>query len=64
LVEPVPGKPQNSWITFLWQAKENTINVAIIDGVGAAIGKLDPAEGAPYAPARNDRLVSNVQAAQ
>jgi enterochelin esterase-like enzyme len=44
LVEPVVGDAQYSWVTFLWQAKENTINVAIIDGVGAAVGGLDPAK--------------------
>ncbi len=34
LVEPAPGDGY-SWVTFLWQAKENTVNVAIIDGVGS-----------------------------
>jgi enterochelin esterase-like enzyme len=44
LVEPVAGEAQYSWVTFLWQAKENTINVAIIDGVAAGIGGSDPAK--------------------
>jgi len=44
LVEAVPNEPQYSWVTFLWQAKENTINVAIIDGIGSAVGGLDPAK--------------------
>ena len=44
LVEPVEGDAQYSWVTFLWQAKENTINVAIIDGVASGIGGADPAK--------------------
>ena len=44
LVEPVSGEPQYSWVTFLWQQKENTINVAIIDGVASGIGGVDPAK--------------------
>src|SRR5437773_1311053 len=33
LIEPVPGEPHYSWVTFVWQAKENTANVVVIDGV-------------------------------
>lgn len=44
LEEPVAGDPRYSWVTFLWRAKENTINVAIIDGVAAGIGGADPAK--------------------
>ena len=44
LIEPVSSNSPYSWVTFLWQAKENTVNVAIIDGVGAALGGLDPAK--------------------
>ena len=44
LVEPVPGEPRYSWVTFLWQAKKKTDNVAIIDGVAEAIGGYDPAK--------------------
>jgi hypothetical protein len=36
LIEPVPGEPQYSWVTFVWQAMGNTANVAIIDGVPEA----------------------------
>jgi enterochelin esterase-like enzyme len=44
LVEPVPDEAQYSWVTFLWQAKENTANVAIIDGVAGGIGEYDPSK--------------------
>jgi len=44
LIEPVPGDPHYSWVTFLWQAKENTVNVAIIDGVAGGIGGFDPSK--------------------
>jgi enterochelin esterase family protein len=44
LVEPLPGDTQYSWVTFLWQSKENTINVAIIDGVASGIGGADSAK--------------------
>jgi len=44
LVEPVQGEPQYSWVTFLWQAKENTVNVAVIDGVAGGIGGFDPSK--------------------
>lgn len=44
LIEPVPGEPQYSWVTFLWQAKGNTANVAIIDGVAGGIGEYDPSK--------------------
>ena len=29
LVEPVAGDADYSWVTFLWQAKENTLNVRL-----------------------------------
>jgi enterochelin esterase family protein len=44
LVEPVAGETHYSWVTFLWQKKENTVNVAIIDGVALGIGGADPAK--------------------
>lgn len=44
LVEPVSGEPEYSWVTFLWQAKGNTVNVAIIDGVAGGIGEYDPSK--------------------
>ena len=43
LIEPVSGEPQYSWVTFLWQAKENTANVVVIDGVATGIGGGDAA---------------------
>jgi enterochelin esterase family protein len=54
LVEPVANDPQFSWVTFLWQAKENTINVAIIDGVASGIGGSDPAKALMTHLARSD----------
>ena len=44
LIEPIPGEPQYSWVTFLWQAKENTTNVVVIDGVASAVGGGDAAK--------------------
>jgi len=43
LIEPIPGEPQYSWVTFLWQAKENTANVVVIDGVASGVGGGDAA---------------------
>lgn len=44
LVEPVAEDMNYSWVTFLWQQRENTINVAIIDGVASGIGGSDPSK--------------------
>lgn len=44
LVESVPGEPEYSWVTFLWQAKDKTGNVVIIDGVASGVGGLDPSK--------------------
>jgi enterochelin esterase family protein len=44
LIEPIVDQAQYSWVTFLWQAKENTANVAIIDGVAGGIGEYDPSK--------------------
>jgi enterochelin esterase-like enzyme len=43
LIEPIPGEPRYSWVTFLWQAKENTANVVVIDGVASGVGGGDAA---------------------
>ena len=38
LIEAVPGEPNYSWVTFLWQAAGKTTNVAVVDGVAAPLG--------------------------
>ena len=41
LIEAVPGEPNYSWVTFLWQAAGKTTNVAVVDGVAAGVGGVD-----------------------
>jgi Domain of unknown function (DUF3327) len=42
LIEPIPGEPNYSWVTFLWRAVGKTTNVVVVDGVAAGMGGADP----------------------
>jgi enterochelin esterase-like enzyme len=41
LVEPSPGSPRHSLVTFLWRGTHKTRNAVIVDGVAAGVGGVD-----------------------
>ena len=43
LIEPVPGDPMYSRMTFVWRGSADTRNVVITDGVAIGVGGDDPA---------------------
>jgi enterochelin esterase-like enzyme len=42
LIEPAPGEPHSSLVTFVYRGTAQTRNVVVVDGVAAAVGGVDP----------------------